>query len=291
MNKINATLCALFIASLNLMLHATHPIIHEKKPNDTSYTIMPTETTYDKALQNTALSLSFIGFLIVYTYIVETFLDETIFSVKVDFPYAQRWYNNLAKKYPQAHLTKKPLLLSMRKNASEYSSYKGIYLPEATLDIIDLCYKKKMNGESLSKAEKNFLTKKSIVVLREARNIERNNTTKDYIALATLLTAREGIGYGLEKWMENDIVSYTHLSDAKEAIKRNDVHSNWIWHTTTIATLAAYIYFAAQQENDINNFAGNMIDLDYYDDYDDNEDDETDNYNFEEDSDDDSARD
>lgn len=109
------------------------------------------------------------------------FVKEDHF-VSYKYPYAQQWYDSLNEKYPDAHLSEKRFLQTMYgmpvKLMSWCSTMNAIYFPQDSLKAINAAYKRKSEGQELSKEESEMLAQEEFILLHEAGHIEQNHIVK-----------------------------------------------------------------------------------------------------------------
>lgn len=252
MNKTNLKLCIAFMFTLILMPQAVHA---ESDPKQGQYSFF-SEDSYTRISRNLMFSLGYIGFLAACEYSEKKTLISEKNLVKIDYPYAQRWYHDIAKKYPQAHLETKMFLQSNTMGSSGTS----IYFPRSILVFIDSCYQRKMAGALLNAKEEEFLAEQGFYILREAGYLERNDTLQKYVTLACLALANEAVSYGLNNMIQDTTKQYDNQNDFDKALADYNFNSHCIWLATTIASTLAYDYFKNQQHKNANAYAFNIID-------------------------------
>ena len=136
-----------------------------------------------------------------YNYLMR---DEHL--VRNKFPHAQTWYDDMATKYPEAHLNKKQFVQSLKPNTSLipdflgktaqscywFSSYDHIFFTEEDLKEITYLYKKVIDGYPLDNNEQLALAQREFTLLHEAGHIEHKDSKNIIITIIGLLAATEG---------------------------------------------------------------------------------------------------
>ena len=149
-----------------------------------------------QAISNITTFSTIIGLITLSNYINCTYLVQEKFLVKADYPHAQAWYNEMAKKHPTAHLNDKLFLQTMRGVPSRYmswcSTFNQIYFPQEALKDIDNLYRKKtIDGHPLTDKEILIMGMQEFVLLHEAGHIEHDDMTNRLLTLIGCFTAIE----------------------------------------------------------------------------------------------------
>ncbi len=135
-------------------------------------------------------------------YILDEFKETDTF-VEENYPYAQRWYNDLAKQHPTADLSQHKFLKS---NVSAVDSTIGnvtkevckalphrIFFPEEDLKNINLLYKKQIDGQQLTTDEQLQLGEAQWTLFHEAGHLKNNDLTQGpLIFAATAMVVEAG---------------------------------------------------------------------------------------------------
>jgi hypothetical protein len=99
--------------------------------------------------------------------------------VKTKYPYAQKWYDDLAKKYPEAQFEKSAFLHSHpyedtgKNNAG--ADINKIYLSQNSVRNLNTSYEKKINGHSCTADEEEKMSGLECTLLHEACHIKQND--------------------------------------------------------------------------------------------------------------------
>ncbi|MBV8660524.1 MAG: M48 family metalloprotease [Candidatus Dependentiae bacterium] len=137
---------------------------------------------YQRTTLTTGAVTGILALIAAYNYTTATYLIQEKDLVKSKYPYAQAWYNDMAKKYSKAHLHQKLFLQRMHyvspKHISWSSTFNQIYFPQDSLKDIDNLYRRKLSGEKLIDEEELTLSKEEFILLHEAAHIEHNDMSK-----------------------------------------------------------------------------------------------------------------
>ncbi|MBP6869844.1 hypothetical protein KBC04_03115 [Candidatus Babeliales bacterium] len=98
------------------------------------------------------------------------------------YPYAQKWYNELSQKYPEAHLDQKQFIQAKYSQAPEFYN---IYFLDASLQQIDQLYKKQLAQEKLTEIEDRIIKQNEFLILYQAGYIEQSCALKKTLAITT----------------------------------------------------------------------------------------------------------
>lgn len=127
------------------------------------------------------------------TYLVDSYMVKEEFLVESAYPNAQKWYEDLGKKYPEAHLESKRFLqqsyIFSKKHISWSSSINAIYFPQDSLKDINYLYGKKLEGGTLTEQEDRLLAKYEFIILHEAGHIEQHHIFKRIGANVVMLAS------------------------------------------------------------------------------------------------------
>lgn len=159
-------------------------------------------------------------------YVNTNYLIREEYLVLKDFPAAQAWYDEMAVKYPQAKLSEKSFLQTMRNTRAKYmqwcSTSNQIYCPQEALEEIETLYQKKLDGQELTQEETLALGTQEFVLLHEAGHIEHNDlfyrTLYSIGTFASLEAARAAF-HENEKTQQNwttfliELIAFGHLSN------------------------------------------------------------------------------
>ena len=117
--------------------------------------------------------------------VVTSLIRENHF-VKINYPYAQDWYDAMDKKYPVAKLNKKLFVqcgtIVPKMLASWFSVFNKIFFPQEALIRINDLYRKKSSDRVLSQEEELFLLEQEFVLLHESGHIENDDSVGKLIA-------------------------------------------------------------------------------------------------------------
>ncbi|MGZ6254637.1 MAG: M48 family metalloprotease [Candidatus Chromulinivorax sp.] len=136
-----------------------------------------------QAIQNISISSSIIGAIAVGSYIAYNYNIPENFYVKNSHPYAQVWYDEMAIKYPQAHLQNKAFLSQRRgiftNDVSWESGYNTIYAHAGDLTFLHTIYRKKSQDLEISETEQLFLHICEFLLLHEAAHVNNQDSIKN----------------------------------------------------------------------------------------------------------------
>jgi len=139
------------------------------------------------AVTKTAVLAGVVSYLGAAVYESTSILAREEYLVASKYPDAQKWYEALSKKYPDAHLEQKRFSQTMRgvrANAIAWcSAFDAIYFPQASLKEINRLYKKKMKNKELTQEELTILAKEEFILLHEAGHIEHNDMWKRLVSI------------------------------------------------------------------------------------------------------------
>ncbi len=127
-----------------------------------------TELQSDKL--TTAAYWSLLPILVSTTYYVhDTYCKNA--QVATKYENAQKWYEAIDQKYPEAHLHQKQFLQA---EYTQEPSFYNIYYSHDSLKQIEKLYTKKLNNQTLTNDEQIILQQKEFLLLYQAGYIERN---------------------------------------------------------------------------------------------------------------------
>ena len=264
MNKTSLKLYAALILSFNLVATTMHAQDNCAGATKIVYASLP-ENLGIQAFENIGISLAVIGFLAAFQYIVSDCLIQEEHLVATDYPWAQLWYNDLAKKYPKAHLDTKLFLQSNRgtpaKKTLRNASYNNIFFPEDALFLINYYYEKKLQGQELYEFQKSVLAGQEFLLLREAGDIENKDTMKDYIAFASIAIAAQVTEYILGSCIQDKATSHDSLVNLEKALTKRNFTHNCMWYAKAITIFYGFAYVMKNQRIRADAFACNLADL------------------------------
>ncbi|MGZ6251263.1 MAG: M48 family metalloprotease [Candidatus Chromulinivorax sp.] len=148
-----------------------------------------------QAAQNIGIYSSIICAITVGSYIAYNYNIPENFYVKNSHPYAQVWYDEMAIKYPQAHLQNKAFLSQRRgifnNDVSWESVYNNIYAHPGDLAFLHTIYRKKSQDLELSETELLFLHFCEFSLLHEAAHVNNQDSIKNVMINLSLLITGE----------------------------------------------------------------------------------------------------
>ncbi len=264
MNKTSLKLYAALVLSFNFVSTTTYVQDDCACSTKIVYASLP-EKLGIQAFQNIGISLAVIGFLTACQYVFADCLIQEEHLVVTDYPWAQLWYNDLAKKYPNAHLDTKLFLQSNRmtpaKNTLRNASFNNIFFPEDALFLIDYYYEMKLQGQELSEYKELILAGQEFLLLREAGDIENNDTVKDSIACVSIAVAAQMAEYIVRSCIQDKATSYDSLVDLEKALTIRYFTQNCMWYSKAIAIFYGFAYVTKSQRIRADDFACKMADL------------------------------
>lgn len=117
------------------------------------------------------------------------------FYVKNNYPYAQVWYDEIAKKYPMAHFEQRKFLQARRgilhNDVTWEATFNQIYAHKGDLQRIDEIYKKKSANEVISEEDVIILNICEFLLLHEAAHVNNNDSAYRLIAAGTIFPILE----------------------------------------------------------------------------------------------------
>ncbi|MDP3787702.1 MAG: M48 family metalloprotease [Candidatus Chromulinivorax sp.] len=264
MKNMNLKLYAVFMLSLILIPHLICAEDDTTKSVPVMYAGLP-DNYGMQALCNGGTALCVVGACAAYQYIVSNYLVQEEHLVKTDYPYAQLWYDELARKYPDAHLESKLFLQTMRgvpkKSVSWCSSFRHIYFPQDDLQSINYSYARKFLAlDDYDEIDDLILAEQEFILLHEAGHIEHNDAAKRCMVFARMAVAAQIMEYGLQIYFQDPMSVYPSLADLEQAVAKRDFISNCNWSAKVMAIMVGCIYLSRTQECAADDFACEIAD-------------------------------
>lgn len=140
----------------------------------------------DKLQLTTLLTTCVLGVQTI-SYLNDKYPQENTLVVNLH-PHAQKWYDEMLQKYPQAHLDQKKFIQA---KYSQSPAFYNIYFTYESLHQIDQLYKKQLAHETLTDIEQRVMKQNEFLLLYQAGYIEYNYNFKKNAAITTGFVATE----------------------------------------------------------------------------------------------------
>lgn len=149
--------------------------------------------------------------------------SEDLQIIQEKYPYAQAWYNDLIKKYPQIHFDRKRFLCGDYANGESIrwkSSFYQIYCPSDILENINMLYAKKIKGGVLTNNDLLYLHVQEFMILCQAGAIQQYHIMQRYLRTLGIFVSLECIRIIYQECTDDDFRKYYESQKSLPAHQR-----------------------------------------------------------------------